>query len=89
MSMLDTSTLPDKHITKDGVRVKPGQVWKDLDKRTNGRHVRVISVADGKALVARTNPATGWTSDNTSRLSVRRMHKGSTGWALVLEIGKQ
>lgn len=88
MSMLDTSTMPVKHITKEGVRVEPGQVWKDLDTRMNGRHVRVISVAEGKALVARTNPDNGWTSDNTSRLSVRRMHKSSTGWTLVQEARK-
>lgn len=86
--MPNNDTMPESYITQEGVRVEPGQVWKDLDRRTNGRHVRVISVAEGKALVARTNPDNGWTSDNTSKLSVRRMHKSSTGWALVREARK-
>lgn len=81
--MPNNDAMPESHITKESVQVEPGQVWKDLDKRMNGRHVRVISVAKGKALVARTNPDNGWTSDNTSKLSVRRMQK-SMGWVLVL-----
>lgn len=72
----------DVNTTLEGIRVEQGQIWLDLDKRMNGRHVRVVSVADGKAKVSRTNPNSGWTSDNTTTLSVRRMHKSSTGWAL-------
>lgn len=69
--------------TKEGIEVKVGQVWRDLDKRMENRCVRVIAVKDGKVTVSRTNPTTGWTADSTTKLSIRRMHKTSTGWALV------
>lgn len=72
------------NVTREGIEVKPGQVWRDLDKRMNHRCVRVVSCGvDGKATVARTNPTTGFVSENTTKLSTSRMHKSSTGWALV------
>lgn len=83
MNEVSLNQTRDVNTTIEGILVEPGQVWKDLDKRMDGRHVRVISVADGKATVARTNPENGWTSDNTTTVSVRRMHKSSTGWAFV------
>ena len=64
-----------ENVTKEGVEVKPGQVWRDLDKRMQGRLVTVVSVADGKAQV--TNGVT------KTRLSIQRMHKTSTGFELV------
>lgn len=73
----------NENVTPEGIEVRPGQVWRDLDARQEGRCVRVISVAWGKARVARTNPASGWTSDRHTTLSVRRMRKCSTGFALV------
>lgn len=77
------ATHGTSNITKEKIEVKVGQVWCDLDKRMNGRCVRVISVEDGKASVAATNPTNGWTAERTTKLSIRRMHKSSTGWALV------
>lgn len=77
-----------EQITKEGIEVKAGQVWRDLDKRMSNRCVRVLSVADGKATVARTNPTAGWVSNITTKLSIRRMHKGSTGWALVQDVNR-
>jgi hypothetical protein len=64
--------------TKEGVEVMPGQIWRDLDKRMAGRRVKVLAVyiESGKAEVE--NQATG----GLTTLSVRRMHKGATGWAL-------
>lgn len=78
MSDKKTSTpdTPDD-VTREGVRVEPGQVWEDLDKRQSGRQVRVVSVGDGKAVV---EPLAGGTR---TRLSVSRMHKHSTGFRLV------
>lgn len=64
-------------VTKEGVEVKVGQIWRDLDKRMNGRQVKVLAVAFGKVEVE--NQATG----SRTKLSIRRMHKGATGWALV------
>lgn len=64
--------------TKEGVEVMPGQIWRDLDKRMAGRRVQVLAVypVSGKANVE--NVATG----GRTTLSIRRMHKGATGWAL-------
>lgn len=65
------------NITREGIEVKPGQKWMDLDSRMRGRIVTVVSVEDGKAHVV--------TSTSKTRLSVRRMHKHSTGFKLVSE----
>lgn len=66
--------MKNLNITRDLVEVLPGQVWRDLDKRMGGRTVTVLSVTNGRALVQGVRPTT---------LSVRRMHRHSTGWALV------
>jgi hypothetical protein len=68
------------NITKEGIEVKVGQVWRDLDKRMAGREVTVLEVEQGKARVAR-----GGSSIKATRLSVARMHKSSTGWVLVAQ----
>ncbi len=67
------------HITKEGVEVKPGQKWRDLDKRMLGRVVTVIEVKDGKATVS-SHPHI---RSMRSTISVRRMHRHSTGFELV------
>lgn len=64
----------DENLTKEGVEVKVGQVWQNLDKRMAGRKRIVIAVQDGKAHMDGV-PKT--------KVSIRRMHKSSTGWALV------
>ncbi|OWJ93015.1 hypothetical protein B6S59_18845 [Pseudomonas sp. A46] len=74
-------TTPD-NITKEGVEVKPGQVWKDLDKRSYGRQCKVITVEDGKAKMQ--HYARGKLGSKTT-VSIRRMYKHSTGWELVSE----
>ncbi|MDH0687080.1 DUF6354 family protein [Stutzerimonas stutzeri] len=74
-------TTPD-NITKEGVEVKPGQVWKDLDKRSYGRQCKVITVEDGKAKMQ--HYARGQLGSKTT-VSIRRMYKHSTGWELVSE----
>jgi hypothetical protein len=71
------------NTTKEGIEVKAGQMWRDLDKRMDHRCVRVVSVTEGKATVARTDPVTGQTDERTTKLSVSRMHRHSSGWALV------
>lgn len=79
--------MSDHDITKEGIPVKPGQVWLDLDKRTNGgkRTVTVDRVVDGGAFVTTNGVTKSNGKPYTSRLSIRRMHKGATGWALVSE----
>ncbi|MFW4982387.1 hypothetical protein ACOAOB_25230 [Pseudomonas aeruginosa] len=68
------------NITKEGIEVKPGQVWKDLDKRGYGRQCKVMAVEGGKAKMQ--HFARGQHGTKTT-VSVRRMHKHSTGWELV------
>lgn len=67
-------------LTKDGVLVKPGQHWEDLDKRMHGRVVEVISVdqynGTWKALVM---PDVG----RYSKISISRMYVHSKGFKLI------
>jgi hypothetical protein len=88
----------NEFTTKEGIEVKVGQVWRALDYREAGRHVRVVEVGsrvvrvtgfnnpEAYALVARCRPDGSDVSDRTTALSVRRMHKHSTGWALVKDV---
>jgi len=62
------------NITKEGIEVKAGQVWRDLDKRMNGRTVVVLFARGGVAKVK---------GARETELAIRRMHKHSTGWELV------
>ena len=63
------------NVTREGVAVRVGQKWISLDKRDQGRTVVVIGVKDGKARVD--------SGATKTTLSIRRMHRHSTGWALV------
>jgi hypothetical protein len=80
--------MSNSNVTKEGIAVKPGQVWKDLDKRTNGgkRTVTVDRVVDGGAFVTTNGVTKSNGKPYASRLSIRRMHKGATGWALVSDV---
>jgi len=73
---------PADCCTKEGIEVKPGQVWKDLDKRQAGRQCKVMEVVDGKAKMQ--VGAIGHLGSK-STVSIRRMYKHSTGWELVSE----
>lgn len=73
----------NENVTKEGIEVKVGQLWEDLDKRMGGRTRKVVEVKDGKATMAFT-----WDSDRgRSKVSIKRMHKHSTGWKLVRDAG--
>jgi hypothetical protein len=68
--------------TRDGITVEIGQVWRDCDQRMSGgnRKCKVVELNPhmGKAKMQNVHgpvPAT-W-------VSIRRMHKHSTGWELV------
>lgn len=75
---MSSSSTPKENLTRDGIEVKPGQIWRDLDRRQDGRTVTVVSVTDGKARV--TDGVTATT------LSIRRMHQHSTGFQLVRDV---
>jgi len=71
------------NITKEGIEVARGQVWRDLDNRMGIRHAKVIEVVAGKAKMEMCRPDGTTYGGSTTRVAVRRMHKTSTGWALV------
>ena len=66
-------------VTKEGVKVEAGQVWRDLDQ-TN-RTVTVESVDGGFAYVRSSPNSMG--RQTRSRISIKRMHNHGTGFALV------
>lgn len=63
--------------TKDGIEVKIGQVWRDLDKRTNGRTIKVLGF-DGDRILA--------SGPRKPKISISRMHRHSTGFELVEDV---
>lgn len=71
-------------ITKDGIEVKKGQIWHDLDKRMTNRYAKVEAVREGKAVMYLCTPEGRIiNSMREIKISVTRMHKSSSGWALV------
>lgn len=81
----------ESNKTREGIEVKVGQVWQDLDKRMDGRTVLVENidytsdracngpVAEVRSCYGPNNVTIG----SISRISIRRMHKHSTGWKLI------
>jgi hypothetical protein len=68
------------NYTKEGIEVRRGQLWRDLDKRMTGRVCRVGRVINGKAeMFTMVNGQAG----KRTMVSISRMHKTSTGWQLV------
>lgn len=57
--------------------VKAGQTWQDCDRRMNGRCVYVNRI-EGEYAYCRVGA-----TRKTTRLLLRRMRPGSTGWRLV------
>jgi hypothetical protein len=81
------------HCNKLGMPIKVGQVWRDLDKRMHGRHMRVMALTTKhgepavEALRCRPNGALiSRTTCTPTRLLVRRMHPHSTGWLFAGEV---
>lgn len=68
----------DYQVTKDGVRVRVGQLWRDCDKRMGDRKRYVLGIADGKAMMG-----ISMYDPRPTYVSIKRMHKHSTGWELV------
>lgn len=74
LSQFETAADVNQNITRDGIEVKAGQVWRDLDKRMNGRTVTVVFAKFGVARVR---------GRRETEISIKRMHRHSTGWELV------
>jgi hypothetical protein len=82
MSNPSTDPVNDPLVTKEGIRVEVGQLWRDLDKRMGDRVRKVVAIADPVNGKVRMEAATG-RGRFPSVVSVRRMHKHGTGWSLV------
>lgn len=65
------------NTTREDVLVEPGQIWRDRDKRTFGRLVKILAVEHGIATVQ--SPSGG----TRTKISVTRMRPISTGFDLV------
>jgi len=74
-----------ENVTKEGVEVRIGQVWLDLDKRMPGRRVQVMRFGNGTfagKVRIRTLSLDGVLSSQERWLAVSRMHRHSTGFKL-------
>lgn len=67
------------NVTREGITVRVGQVWRDLDKRMK----RTVTVED----VVQASPApyafVRSSAGVASRIRITRMHKHGQGFALV------
>lgn len=66
----------DKTVTKEGIRVEVGQVWQDLDRRMKHRTITITRVDSMNGRAYFDYPRIG-------SIAISRMHKHSTGFALV------
>jgi hypothetical protein len=69
------------------IRVKPGQIWADNDKRSAGRQVRVVEVGNTYATVEAYIPPAAQhlhsKPPRRSRILLTRFRPTSTGYRLV------
>lgn len=63
------------NTNRDGVLIRPGQMWKDLNPRSKGRMISVSAVQGGLATV--------YDGKRTPTLAVARMHPNSRGYELL------
>jgi hypothetical protein len=65
--------------------VAVGQVWADNDKRSKGRHVRVVAieVTLKQAVVRACSPTGAFSGGRVTRIALRRFQPTSTGYRLV------
>jgi hypothetical protein len=67
------------------IEVKPGQVWADNDRRSEGRHVKVIAIErlHRQAVVRACSPLGNFTGARVTRIRLDRFKATSTGYRLV------
>lgn len=70
-------------VTKEGITVRVGQLWKDLDKRMEHRGPGTVVAVD--AVAGKASLQFGYWPTLT-KISIRRMHKHSTGWTMVEDV---
>lgn len=63
------------NTNRDGILIRPGQMWRDLNPRSNGRMISVSAVQGGMATI--------FDGNRTPTLAVGRMYPHSRGYELV------
>lgn len=63
------------NTTREGILVRPGQRWKDMDPRHEGRLVSIDSINAGTAIA--------FDGKTTRPLAVRRMYPNTRGYSIV------
>lgn len=66
--------------------IKPGQIWADDDPRNQGRLLEVVSIGETHVQLRETVDRVGNPSDRLSKVQIRRMKPGSTGYRLVQDV---
>jgi hypothetical protein len=71
--------------------VRVGQVWADNDKRSAGRHVKVVAieVTLKQAVVRPCTPGGQLTGARVTRIRLARLRPTSTGYRLVSDAPEQ
>lgn len=73
--------------------VRPGQIWRDNDKRAKGRHVKVVDVdgthATVKLWMTRAASSSTATPGRRTRVRLDRFRPTSTGYVLVRDVEEQ
>lgn len=71
------------------IQVKPGQIWADNDKRSKGRHIRIVAMNGSRALVEqvayneRDGIAAALPGVRQTRIRLDRFRPTSSGYRLV------
>lgn len=63
------------NTNRDGILIRPGQMWRDLNPRSNGRLISVSAVQGGVATI--------FDGSRTPTVAVTRMYPNSRGFELV------
>jgi len=63
------------NTNRDGILVRPGQMWRDMNTRSDGRKISISAVQGGTA--------TTFDGNRTGQLAVSRMYPHSRGYQLV------
>ncbi|MEO3931309.1 hypothetical protein WMO79_00655 [Micrococcaceae bacterium Sec7.4] len=63
------------NTNRDGILIRPGQMWRDLNPRSKGRMISVSAVQGGMATI--------FDGNRTPTLAVARMYPHSRGYELV------
>ena len=63
------------NTNRDGILIRPGQMWRDLNPRAGGRMISISAVQSGKAAT--------YDGNRSGELAVTRMYPHSRGYEIV------